>query len=131
LTTIDAEQEHHSLAREVFTLAGIPANRSRLISGRFTEVLPRLNEASYDLVIVGAITSSPLELVEHAIRLARPGGTILVTGILNDGAVANPATRDDVTQDIRTLISELVSSPAVVAAVSTAGNGLLQIVKIG
>ncbi|MGK2854544.1 MAG: O-methyltransferase [Microbacteriaceae bacterium] len=131
LTTIDAEQEHHAIAREMFAAAGIPGNRSRLIGGRFSDVLPRLNEASYDLVIVGAITSSPLELVEHGIRLARPGGTILVTGILNNGAVANPAIRDELSQDIRTLIAELVDSPAVVTALSTAGNGLLQIVKIG
>lgn len=52
LTTIDIEPEHQSAAREAFAAARVPAARSRFITGRAAEVLPRMNEASYDIVLV-------------------------------------------------------------------------------
>ncbi len=129
ITSVDGEVEHHSVARDVFTEAGVPAKRTRLISGRFVDVLPRLNEASYDLVLINTIERSVIELVEHGLRLAKPGGVVLLTNVFNDGNVPNPAKRDDTSQEIRTLLTELFASTAVSAAVSPSGDGLLQIVK--
>lgn len=40
LTSIDGDVEHLRAARESFTEAGFPANRTRTISGRAAEVLP-------------------------------------------------------------------------------------------
>ena len=52
LTSIDSEIDHQLLARAAFGVAGIPANRVRLIAGRALDVLPRMNEASYDIVFI-------------------------------------------------------------------------------
>jgi hypothetical protein len=45
--------------------------------------------------------------------------------------VADPARRDEAATAFRGLISELAASSAVVTAISPAGDGLLQIVKLG
>ena len=37
-----------------------------------------MNEASYDLVLVDADAASIIEYVEHALRLVRVGGTVLI-----------------------------------------------------
>jgi predicted O-methyltransferase YrrM len=130
LTSIDSEVEHQAAARSHFHDAGIPANRFRLIAGKALDVLPRMNENSYDLVLVDADPGSVIEYVEHALRLARAGGTVVVTHALARGRVADPAARDEVTVAYRTLIDEIAASPAVVSALSTVGDGLLQITKI-
>jgi len=129
LTTIDREIDHQQSARESFLRAGVPAARARLITGRARDVLPRMNEASYDLVLVDGDPADVLEHAEHGLRLARPGGVVLVPHALWHGSVANPARRDPVTTGYRTLLTEVSTSPAVLASLSTAGDGLLQLVK--
>jgi predicted O-methyltransferase YrrM len=131
LTSIDTETEYQQHAREHFTEAGIAPARVRLIAGRASEVLPRMNERSYDVVFVDADAPSVIEYVEHGLRLAKPGGSVLVARALWKGRVADPARRDDAATAFRGLISELAGSSAVVTAISPAGDGLLQIVKLG
>jgi predicted O-methyltransferase YrrM len=130
LTSIDTEIDHQQHAKANFAEAGIPANRVRLITGKAAEVLPRMNENSYDIVFIDADPQSVIEYVEHGLRLARPGGTVLVAHALWRGRVANPTQRDDVATGFRTLLSEIASSNAVVSALSPVGDGLLQITKL-
>src|SRR5690349_2259165 len=52
LTTIDPEAEHQRVARRVFAAAGLPPGRSRIITGRARDVLPRLADGIYDMVFV-------------------------------------------------------------------------------
>jgi predicted O-methyltransferase YrrM len=127
LTTIDNEPEHLAVARQAFADAGIPPARTRLITGRATDVLPRMNEASYDVVLVDADPEGVIEYVEHGLRLVRPGGTVLVPRVLADGAVADPVRRDPVTSAYRSLVQETLASPAVVGALAIGGEGLLQL----
>ena len=89
-----------------------------------------MNEASYDLVLVDADRENVIEYVEHGLRLARAGGTVLVPRALNDGRVADPVQRDDITRALRSLIQETQQSPAVIAALSIVGDGLLQLTKV-
>ncbi len=130
LTTIDSELDYQQVARGFLLDAGVPANRIRLIGGRAAEVLPRMNESSYDLVFVDGDPGSVVEYVEHGLRLARPGGTVLVAHALWRDRVADPAQRDDIVSGYRILLNEIASSDAVVAALSPAGDGLLQLVKL-
>ena len=130
LTTIDSEPEHLGVARQAFADAKIPAGRARFIAGRASEVLPRMNEASYDIVLVDADPEGVIEYVEHGLRLVRPGGTVLVARALWRGRVADPAARDEVATGFRTLITETSASGAVISALSPAGEGLLQITKL-
>jgi predicted O-methyltransferase YrrM len=130
LTSIDLEVEFQQAAKRAFADFGIPANRARLIAGRALEVLPRMNEASYDLVLVDADPGPIIEYVEHALRLVRVGGTVLVPHALWRGRVADPAQRDDTVADFRTLLKEIAESPAVLSALSLAGDGLLQLTRV-
>lgn len=127
LTSIEAETELQSVARQSFTDAGIAPNRVRLITGRALDVLPRMNENSYDIVFVDGDPAQVIENVEHGLRLVRPGGTVLVPRALWRGRVSDPAQRDEVTTSFRTLVQEIAASDAVVAALSPVGDGLLQL----
>lgn len=130
LTTIDNEPEHLGAARQAFAEARIPAARARFITGRASEVLPRMNEASYDIVLVDADPEGVIEYVEHGLRLVRPGGTVLVPRVLAGGAVADPVRRDAVTSAYRSLIQETQGSPAVIGALNTVAEGLLQLTTV-
>ena len=130
LTSIDLEVEFQQSAKRAFADFGIPANRARLIAGRALEVLPRMNEASYDVALVDADPGSIIEYVEHALRLVRVGGTVLVPHALWRGRVADPAQRDDTVADFRTLLATTAESPAVLSALSLAGDGLLQLTRV-
>ena len=129
LTSIDREFEHQQLARAAFADADVPANRIRLITGRAAEVLPRMNDGAYDLVLVDGDPAELLDDVEHALRIVRRGGLVLVAHALWRGRVADPAQRDETVADFRALLTAISESTAVTAALSTSGDGLLQIVK--
>jgi predicted O-methyltransferase YrrM len=130
LTSIDIELDYQQSARRAFNDAGIPPNRARLITGRALDVLPRMNESSYDIVLVDGDAHSVIEYVEHGLRLARAGGTVLVTHALWRGRVADPVQRDDTVSDYRTLLREIAGSPAVHSSLSPIGDGLLQLTKV-
>ncbi|MFS0867111.1 O-methyltransferase [Microbacterium sp. 179-B 1A2 NHS] len=127
LTTIDKEPEHLAVARSAFTAARVPMARARFISGRASDVLPRMNEASYDIVLVDADPEGVIEYVEHGLRLVRAGGTVLVPRVLAGGAVADPVRRGPLESAYRSLIQETQGSPAVLGALSIVGEGLLQL----
>jgi len=102
----------------------------RLIAGRALDVLPRMNESTYDIVLIDADPASIIEYVEHALRMVRPGGSVLVPHALWRGRVADPAQRDDTVAELRTLLQEIAKSDAVITALSLVGDGLLHLVKI-
>jgi predicted O-methyltransferase YrrM len=129
LTTIDVESDYQDSARRALLEAGIAANRMRLIAGDAGEVLPRMNEASYDIVLVDADPKSVIEYVEHALRLARIGGTVLVAHALWRDRVADPVQRGDAVTGFRSLLREIAASDAVISALSPVGDGLLQLTK--
>ena len=128
-TSIDSEADYQQVAKAALTEAGVAPNRVRLITGAASSVLPRMNDASYDLVFVDADPESVLEYVEHGIRLAKPGAIVLVAHALWRGKVADPAQRDEPVGAFRSLLATLSESSAVTAAVSPVGDGLLQLVK--
>ena len=130
LTSIDEEFEYHELARTLFTEAGYPASRVRLITGRALDVLPRMNENSYDIVVIDGDPAQLLENVEHALRLVRVGGTVLLPHALWRGEVADPAKRNSIASSFRAVLNEVTASSAVLAALSPAGDGLLQVTKL-
>lgn len=130
LTSIDTEQDYQQAARKAFLRAGVAPNRIRLIAGRALDVLPRMNEQSYDIVLVDGDPNHVVEYVEHGLRLVRPGGTVLVAHALWRGRVADPAQRDDIVAGFRLLLREIAESDAVLSALTPVGDGLLQLTKI-
>lgn len=129
LTTIDVEVEHQRAAKATFREAGIPVARTRTISGQPREVLPRLTDAAYDLMIVGG---EPLDLADYAAaayRLLRVGGALVVTRALWNDLVSDPARRDESTVAVRDFTAALHDDERYHTALLPVGDGLLVAVK--
>lgn len=129
LTTIDVEAEHHRAARETYTQEGVRPARVRTITGRPLDVLPRLADAAYDLVVCGG---DPLDLAAHvdqALRLLRPGGVLVVPHALGEDRVPDPARRDEVTTALREVLKALRADERVLPALVPTGDGVLLAVR--
>jgi predicted O-methyltransferase YrrM len=131
LTTIDVEHEHQRIARRIFVEAGFAASRTRIITGRALDVLPRLADGVYDLIFVDADVTEFGECAEAALRLLRPGGVLIVNGALAGGRISDPAARDVETVTVRETLKSLRESDAWIPAVIPSGAGLLTAVKRG
>lgn len=129
LTTIDVEVEHQRAAKEAFAEEGVRTTRTRTISGRALDVLPRLTDGAYDLVFVDADKESNPEYVEQALRLLRPGGVLAVDNALWHDRVADPARRDEVTTVVREVGRTVRDDPRLVPALIPSGDGLLVAVR--
>ncbi|GAA4559921.1 O-methyltransferase [Pseudonocardia xishanensis] len=77
LTTIDVDPELQRGARRAFLDAGYSPGRFRLINGLASEVLPRLTDGGYDLVVAH---SADEDYLAEAVRLLRPGGVVALAG---------------------------------------------------
>lgn len=130
LTSIESEAEHLREAKVIFAEAGIASARLRLIEGDARRVMPRLNTAAYDVVLLDANPDDLLEHFENALGIVRPGGTIIVPGAFVHGRVADPAARDLATQNMRDLLALVSESPAIAPMLSSAGDGLLALVRL-
>jgi predicted O-methyltransferase YrrM len=129
LTTIDVEAEHQRMARRIFVEAGFPTSRTRIITGRALDVLPRLSDGAYDLVFVDGWPEEHEAGVAAALRLLRPGGIVAVNGALAGGRIADPAARDSQTTAVRELLRTLREAEEWVPALLPVGDGLLAAVK--
>jgi predicted O-methyltransferase YrrM len=129
LTTIDVEVEHQRAAREAFADEGVRPTRTRLIAGRATDVLPRLTDGGYDLVLVDADPEGYPAYVEQAVRLLRPGGVLAVDDALWQDRVADPAKRDGVTTIVRDVGRRVRDDDRLLPALLPTGDGLLVAVR--
>jgi predicted O-methyltransferase YrrM len=125
LTTIDVEVENQRAAREAFAEAGVRTNRTRVISGRALDVLPRLTDSAYDLVLVDGDKAEYGAYLEQAIRLLRPGGVVAIDSALWHNRVADPAQRDAVTTVIREVGKKVRDDERLVPTLIPSGDGLL------
>src|SRR5262249_61834620 len=91
-TATDSDPDPQRSARRVFGEAGFVSSRSRLIAGRALDVLPRLADGVYDMVVVDGNPADHVACVTAAQRLLRPGGAVVVVDCGPDVA---EAVRDD------------------------------------
>ncbi|HEU4348088.1 MAG TPA: O-methyltransferase [Actinoplanes sp.] len=129
LTTIDVEHEHQRIARRIFQEAGYAANRTRIITGRALDVLPRLADNVYDLIFIDADATESGSCATEAHRLLRPGGTLVINGALANGRISNPAARDVDTVTIRETLKNIRDADDWTPALIPSGAGLLAAVK--
>src|SRR5436309_14996564 len=125
LTTIDVEAEHQRVARDAFAQAGIAPNRTRLITGRALDVLPRLTDGAYDLVFCDGAKSEYADYLTEAMRLLRPGGIVAFDNALWHGRVPDASARDAETVAVRELLRTVRDDDRLVPVLLAAGDGLL------
>ena len=129
LTSVDPEPEHHRMAKEAFTAAGLPTSRYRLITGRALDVLPRLADGAYDLVFCDADKRELTDYLTAALRLLRPGGIVAFDNALWADQGANVAHRDPETAMVSELREQVAADDTLVPLLLPVGGGLLAAVK--
>jgi predicted O-methyltransferase YrrM len=125
LTSVDDEAENTRAARLAFADAGIPTQRTRLITGRPLDVLGRLADGGYDLVFLNGAAVETAQCLEEAIRLLREGGLVVVADALAGGRVPDPAQRDADTVAMRTLLADIAGDERVRPVLLPVGDGAL------
>jgi len=125
LTSIDVEAENQRVARDTFTALGYDHVRTRLITGRALEVLPRLQDSAYDIVFVNGDRTEYPAIVAQARRLLRSGGLIILNSALGTGGLADTAQREAGHQALREAANTLRDEDHWLPALLTVGNGLL------
>ncbi|MCV2393476.1 O-methyltransferase [Actinotalea sp. M2MS4P-6] len=125
LTTIDSEAEHQRAAKQAFADEQVRPTRTRTITGRALEVLPRLADGAYDMVVVDGDPLEAADYVEQAVRLLRPGGLLVVPHAMAEDRVPDPARRDELTTAMRELGKHVRSDERLVAAMVPTGDGVL------
>ncbi|MCK0111068.1 O-methyltransferase [Ornithinimicrobium sp. F0845] len=129
LTTIDVEAEHQRLAKKAYAEAGIQPQRTRVIAGDAAQVLPRLNDATYDMVFIDADKGNYPLYAEHGIRVLRSGGVLALDNMLWHDRVADPAVRDEHTTVLRDLGKTLREDDRLLPVLLPVGDGLFAAVK--
>lgn len=88
LTSIEPDTHAHGLATDAFeTMDAGPKVRS--IHGDPLTVLGRLSDGAYDLVVLQSRPAVTPGLLDHARRLLRPGGMLVIRGALRGGEDAD------------------------------------------
>ena len=120
LTTVDPDSALQTAARDTFARMGVSHTRVRTIAGAPRDVLPRLSDGAYDLVIIGPGTQTEGEdghgLLAEAHRLLSPGGSLVITPVF--GAEGMLTSRHDLVQHVR-------DDPEWIATVLTVGEGVV------
>lgn len=107
ITSIDREAEHVQLAREACEEMEISAQRVRLIHGSPYDILQKLTDSGYDLIVVRDYSGDSADLIDHSYRILRAGGVCVLVHALHGGKVADLAQRDEVTVARRELLRNL------------------------
>ena len=124
LTTIDAEREHSKIARSVFEEAGIPSTKYRIITGNLIDVIGKLADNSYEVVITRD-GMDLFEVVQESYRLLRPGGLLVIDHALSGGKVADSTQRDPESISRRDAIKVIKEDARWSSSVIPIGAGIL------
>ncbi len=121
LVTLEVEPHHASVARENVARAGL-ADRVTVITGPALETLATL-AGPFDFVFIDADKQNNAAYVAAAIRLSRPGTTIIVDNVIREGGVLDAASTDERVQGTRALFDAVAAEPRLRAtAVQTVGG---------
>ena len=124
LTTIDAEREHSKIARNVFEEADIPSTKYRIITGNLIDVIGKLADNTYEVVITRD-GMDLFEVVQESHRLLRSGGLLVIDHALSGGKVADSTQRDPESISRRDAIKVIKEDARWSSTVIPIGAGIL------
>ena len=131
LTSIDDEVEHANIARIAFAEAGIIPARFRLITNPMMEVLGKLTDRAYDLVVLRHDAEDLEFSIEQAHRILRSGGVLVIDSFFGDGKVPDPAQRDARTIALREAGKSIrLDASHWISTLIHVGDGLLLATKL-
>ena len=131
LTSIDDEAEHASIAKMAFAEAEIAPSRFRLITNPVMEVMTKLTDRAYDLVIYRHNPEDLTYAISEAQRILRSGGVFVIDNFFGGGKVSDPAQRDPKTVALREAGKALKADHETWAcSLIPVGDGLLLATKL-
>ena len=128
-TSIDSDRDNSELAREIFDEAGISPQRFRLITGNIIEVVGKLADGNYDMVIVRS-PKDMVDVIQESYRMLRKGGVLIIDNALDSGRVADPTQRDFETIARRDSVKAVKDDARWRSSVISIGGGVLLANKI-
>lgn len=130
LTSIDVDPELQRAARASFTAAGVGPSRLRLINGMALDVLPRLSDGAYDLVLADAVPAEYPGYLSEAVRLLRPGGVLVLEGVADGGRIDGDRAQDGPgTAALREVIDQVRDDERLLSALLPVADGMLCAVR--
>jgi len=128
LVTLDVNHETTGMARRYFREAGLDG-KIDLRLGPALDALPTFEDGTFDLAFIDADKESIVAYYEHAVRLVRAGGLILVDNVLWDGRVADVSDQTPATVAIRAVNERIEDDDRVDHALLSLSDGLFVIRK--
>ncbi|MDD7917413.1 O-methyltransferase [Actinomycetospora callitridis] len=125
LTSIDTDGGRQARARAACVEAGFGPGRVRMITGSSRQVLPKLSDGGYDLVVVDGVTTDFPRDLEASLRLLRPGGVVVLDDVLWQGRVADPVRREAVAGALRETVRAVREDERLVPLLLPVAEGLL------
>ncbi|HEY0598142.1 O-methyltransferase [Sphingopyxis sp.] len=122
LVTLELEAHHARVARENLERAGVSGKVDIRIGPAAESLAAMTDEAPFDFVFIDADKQSNAHYVAEAIRLGRPGTTIIVDNVVREGGVLEADSDDERIVGTRALFDMLGGDPRLDAtAVQTVG----------
>lgn len=118
--SLEVDPHHADVARGNIARAGL-ADRVTVLTGAAVDTLATLDGA-FDFVFIDADKPSNVAYLAAAIRLSRPGTTIVVDNVVREGGVIDADSGDDRILGTRALFAAVAAHPRLTAtAVQTVG----------
>ena len=131
LTSIDDEMEHSSIARIALSEADIAQPRFRLITNSVMDVMTKLADRAYDLVVFRHNPEDLSFAISEAHRILRSGGVFAIDNFFGGGKVPDPAQRDPKTVALRDAGKSIKNdTDSWVTSLAPIGDGLLLATKL-
>ena len=131
LTSIDDEMEHSSIAKLALSEADIAQPRYRLITNSVMDVMTKLPDRAYDLVVFRHNPEDLSFAISEAHRILRSGGVFVIDNFFGGGKVPDPAQRDPKTVALREAGKSIKNdTDSWVTSLAPIGDGLLLATKL-
>jgi predicted O-methyltransferase YrrM len=120
VVTLELEPRHAEVARANLDRAGV-GHKVRILVGPATETLATM-EGPFDFAFIDADKPNNVRYFEAALRLCRPGATIVFDNVVRGGRVLDTQSDDPSVVGTRALVDALANEPRIAAtAVQTVG----------
>jgi predicted O-methyltransferase YrrM len=129
ITSIDPVRENSLGAKAIVDEAGYGQQRLRCITGAPIDVVNKLADTNYDLVVI-RVASDLVDLVQEIYRLLKNNGVLIIDNALDGGRVADPTQRDAETVSRRDAVKSIKEDDRWSSTITPIGGGLLLAVKV-
>jgi predicted O-methyltransferase YrrM len=131
LTSIDDEMEHTQIAKLAFADADITPGRYRLITNTVVDVISKLTDRAYDLVVLRHNPEDLSFVISEAHRILRSGGALVIDNYYGGGKVSDATQRDPKTVALRDA-GKIIKNDSEhwVSSLIPIGDGLLVATKV-